>query len=141
MTPLNKTLKAIKEQSGAASSVGLAILCVLGQPSSEGELLDRLDTLAEEAKKAGVFQELDAVIRFGDEKAKIEDLVQCSEWWDEMDRSVLDMQAHSNCGADCLSLIIRADAMLGDMLDVADSEFRREVMRAVARQCEVFVNG
>lgn len=49
MIPLNQTLKAIKEQSGAASAVGMDILCVLGQPSTEGELLDRLDTLAEEA--------------------------------------------------------------------------------------------
>jgi hypothetical protein len=141
MMALNIALASVLAKAGEASEVGKSIQRIWGQRSKEGELLDAWADLEDQARRSGDFDELDKAVRFGNEEAKIDEMVGDSEWWDSLDESVKQMQAHSNCGADCLALIIRADMLLGDMLDVADTDFRTSLMRDVARQCEVFVNG
>jgi hypothetical protein len=142
MITLNNVLVSVLERAGDNSGVGLAIRIIWGQRSKEGELLDAFAELAAQAQRDGThYEELNKVVRFGDETATIDDMVGDSEWWDSLDNSVRQMQAHSSCGADCLALIIRADMVLNDMMDIADTDFRSGLMLDVARQCEVFVNG
>ena len=142
MITLNNVLSSVLERAGDNSGVGRAIRIIWGQRSKEGELLDAFEELAAQAQSDGThYEELNKVVRFGDETATIDDMVGDSVWWDSLDNSVRQMQAHSNCGADCLALIIRADMVLNDMMDMADTDFRSGLMRDVARQCEVFVNG
>jgi hypothetical protein len=141
MITLNRVLASVLEKAGESSEIGKAIYRLWGQRSKEGELQDAWAALEEQARISGDFDELDKVIHFGNEDTKIDELIGDSEWWDSLDASVKQMEAHSNCGADCLALIIRADMVMCDMLDVSDTDFRTTLMRDVARQCEVFVNG
>lgn len=74
------------------------------------------------------------------EEVRIGELVDGSPWSDWLPSAVKEMPVHTNCGADCFSLIVRADRMMGDMADVSDDQ-HSSIYEAVSRQCEVFVLG
>jgi len=142
MMKLNEVLKSVRERAGEGSSVSKAVHVLWGQTSSEGSQLSAVRALMEEVAEDGEFyDELDVALRFNEQGVLIEALVKDSEWMDYLDESVKEMPAYSNCGADCLALIIKADLLLSDMADMKDSGIFEDLMAGVARQCEVFVNG
>ncbi|MBK6616596.1 hypothetical protein [Ottowia sp.] len=145
MIKANEVFAAVLAASATRTDrLYVAILSYYGYGSNEAEsrlpLLHIEDVAAEEDIQHEAIAEALGLRTTDPEEVPIGDLVKDTPWTDWLDRSVLEMPAHSNCGSDCFSLIMRADRMLADMQDVDDDE-QSQVYSAVARQCCVFVNG
>lgn len=124
--------------------LAVVILKYFGFRSFEGEARDALLAIQDVAAECDMFYD-EIVEAIGYRAENVEEvligaLVTDTPWADWLASDVQEMPVHSNCGADCFSLILRSDRMLGDMADVPD-EMHSAIYEAVARQCEVFVLG
>ena len=88
----------------------------------------------------GRHDDLHAALHTANQEASIGDWVGEGVWAEALDKSVKEMKATSNCGADCMSIIMRMDWVLADFADI-DPDMRDLMVEAAAHQCRVFVNG
>jgi hypothetical protein len=105
---------------------------------SQGDAIEKLRAAL--GPFPGRWDELHEALHTSKPEATIGDWVGEGVWCDWLRDSVKEMQALSNCGADCLSIILRTDWLIADMADVGE-DMRELMVELAATQCRVYVHG